>query len=135
MFHVPEIYRIHKGPMGSNESYGNNGCFMFPPKVRQGLAHHPAWHPIHGALMVIASDGGGWEHVSVHSFSGLSQELYTPYWEEMCFIKDLFWDIGDVVIQYHPSKENYVNVHPNTLHLWRQANGWDNLLMPPIQFV
>jgi len=42
-----------------------------------------------------------------------------PNWREMCFIKDLFWDEEDVVIQYHPKKSEYVNLHNNYLHLWR----------------
>ena len=42
-----------------------------------------------------------------------------PDWREMCFIKDLFWDVEDAVIQYHPEKSKYVNVHENCLHLWR----------------
>jgi len=37
----------------------------------------------------------------------------------MCFIKDLFWDGEDVVIQHHPKKSEYVNRHDNCLHLWR----------------
>ena len=37
----------------------------------------------------------------------------------MCFIKDLFWDGEDVVIQYHAKKSEYVNRYDNCLHLWR----------------
>ena len=51
MFHVPEEYRLRTGAMGSDESYGNNGYFIIPHK---GLI-----------LWTIASDGIGWEHVSV----------------------------------------------------------------------
>jgi hypothetical protein len=47
-------------------------------------------------LRVIASDGKGWEHISV------SLPNRCPNWREMCFIKSLFWDEEDVVIQYHP---------------------------------
>jgi len=42
-----------------------------------------------------------------------------PTWEEMCLVKDLFWDDTDCVIQYHPSRSDYVNNHPYCLHLWR----------------
>ncbi len=41
----------------------------------------------------------------------------------MCFIKDLFWDEDDVVVQYHPAKSDYVNNHQYTLHLWRPTEG------------
>ena len=37
----------------------------------------------------------------------------------MCFIKDLFWDGEDVVVQYHPAKSEYVNIANFCLHLWR----------------
>ena len=63
--------------------------------------------------MVIASDGAGWEHVSV------SLKNRTPNWAEMCFIKDLFWNEEDCVVQFHPPKSEYVDNHPNCLHLWK----------------
>jgi len=65
------------------------------------------------ALSVIFSDGLGWEHVSV------STPGRCPNWEEMCFIKHLFWSADDIVIQYHPPESEYVNVHRYCLHLWR----------------
>ena len=97
---APEQYRIKTGPMASDESYGNNGCFIIPYQSFM--------------LNVIASDGQGWEHVSV-SLPGR-----TPNWSEMCFVKDLFWHENDCVVQFHPPKREYVNNHPNCLHLWKQ---------------
>lgn len=64
-------------------------------------------------LRVQASDGGGWDHVSV------SLSTRTPTWEEMCYIKSLFFTDDEVVMQLHPAKENYVNNHQFCLHLWR----------------
>ncbi len=67
-------------------------------------------------LKVISSGSDsefGWEHVSV------SLDRRPPIWEEMCFIKDLFWDEEEVVMQLHPPKSMYINNHPNCLHLWR----------------
>ena len=66
-------------------------------------------------LKVIASDGMSWEHVSV-SFPNRC-----PNWREMCFIKSLFWDDEDVVVQYHPAKSAYVNVHDHCLPV---ATNW-----------
>lgn len=67
---------------------------------------------------VVAGDNeGGWEHVSI--------ELYArrlPTWEEMCFIKDLFWEDEEEVVQIHPKKSHYVNM-TEALHLWRPKNG------------
>jgi hypothetical protein len=41
-----------------------------------------------------------------------------PTWKEMAYVKDALWDDEDVVVQYHPRKSEYVNVHPHVLHLW-----------------
>ncbi len=59
------------------------------------------------------TDSFGWEHVSI------SRGDRCPTWEEMCFIKDLFWDGEDVVMQFHPKKSEYVNLAKTCLHLWR----------------
>lgn len=66
-------------------------------------------------LFVIFSDGDGWEHVSV------STPNRTPNWTEMCFVKNIFWDTEDVVLQFHPAQSQYVNQHPHCLHLWRPS--------------
>ena len=64
-------------------------------------------------LTVIFSSGEGWEHVSV------STPGRCPNWDEMCVVKEYFWDAEDAVMQLHPPRSTYVNVHPNCLHLWR----------------
>jgi hypothetical protein len=64
-------------------------------------------------LMVVFSDGLGWDHVSV------STANRCPNWDEMCFVKQLFWSPDDVVMQLHPAASEYVNEHPYCLHLWR----------------
>jgi len=106
---IPEQYRIKTGRLASDESYGNNGAFIVPFESFE--------------LMVIASDGEGWGHVSV------SLKHRTPNWKEMCYIKKVFWDDSDCVVQYHPPKSEYVNNHPNCLHLWRPIGG--KIKMPP----
>lgn len=98
-------------------------------------------------LIVIASDGRdwfepkkigdnedlvlsppAWEHVSVHAL-GHDKRPRTPSWKEMCWIKDLFWDEEELVVQFHPPKSAYVNVHDNTLHLWAVIGA--TIPMPP----
>lgn len=76
--------------------------------------------PDKAVLCIIASGGDdddeqseGWEHVSV------SAPGRTPTWAEMCFVKDLFWEETECVVQYHPPRADYVNNHPYCLHLWR----------------
>ena len=109
-FHVPEISRLKGGRLSSDSSYGNNGAF--------GLSFRGY------TVVCIASDGEGWEHCSVSI--DRSRE---PGWDVMCFVKDLFWDEQDVVIQFHPAKDQYVNNHPYVLHLWRKIG--EELKTPP----
>ncbi|WP_145669442.1 DUF7694 domain-containing protein [Bradyrhizobium stylosanthis] len=54
-----------------------------------------------------------WEHVSV------SIPRRCPNWQEMCFVKDLFWDGEECVMQLHPPRSEYVNNNRYCLHLWR----------------
>ena len=111
-FHVPEKLRLRDGNMGTDSSYGNNGMFIFPKSLKRPYS-----------LRAIASDGTdwiengfpapAWEHVSI------STVVRCPTWEEMCFIKGIFWDGEDVVLQFHPRESEYINNHPFCLHLWR----------------
>lgn len=115
-----ESFRVTRGALGSNSSFGNNGAFFIRGPVK-GCA--PS---LRGAMLkVIASDGEGWEHVSV------SLPTRCPTWEEMSLIKDLFWSEDECVVQYHPPKSEYVNYHPFCLHLWRPV-GQDFILPPRI---
>jgi hypothetical protein len=104
-FHAPNDYRVTYGPMATRNEHGSNGAFELPPVIGGR------------AMFVIASDGAGWEHVSVHVRDG--KHSRTPTWAEMCHVKALFWDDEDVVMQLHPRKSDYVNFHEHTLHLWR----------------
>lgn len=54
-----------------------------------------------------------WEHVSV------SVHNRCPTWDEMCIVKDLFWDDTECVVQLHPPKSDYINAMPYCLHLWK----------------
>lgn len=76
---------------------------------------------------MIASDGAGWDHVSV------SLPNRCPTWAEMCLVKDLFFSPEETVIQYHPASADYVNHHPFCLHLWK-PQGID-LPKPPTYLV
>ena len=69
------------------------------------------------ALHVIASWGLGWDHASVHAFTG--DRTYTPTWDAMERVKHLLWKPDEWAIQYHPAEEDFINVHAQTLHIWR----------------
>jgi len=91
--------RIREGIMASDDRFGLTGAFRIIGPM--GMEFH-----------IIASEGE-WEHVSV------SLPCRTPNWAEMCFVKNLFWEDEEAVMQLHPPKSDYVNCHPNCLHLWR----------------
>lgn len=76
---------------------------------------------------VIASNGGGWDHVSV------SMRDRCPSWDEMCMIKDMFFYENECCVEYHPAKKNYVNVHPYCLHIWKPQD--KEMPTPPKIFV
>lgn len=105
MLKVPEKYRLgFPHVLATLPNSGNNGAFKI--SIRNGVT-----------LQCICTDGHGWEHVSVVAYQ--KRKVRTPTWDEMCHIKDLFWDKEDRVVQYHPPESEYVNNHPHCLHLWR----------------
>lgn len=106
-----ERARVVKGPHASDPAWGAYGKFF----VRG---------PWGDMLQIVASGcdaddtmAEGWEHVSV------STPRRTPNWQEMCFVKDLFWGEDETVIQFHPPRSEYINQHPHCLHLWRHKDG------------
>ena len=115
MFHVPDTGRILKGEMASPPGAPYGAFFLPSPE--------PGW-----TLYLVADDGrnpdllefAGWEHVSVHARREPAA-VRTPTWKEMAFVKAQCWDEDDVVVQFHPRKAEYVNVHPHVLHLWRHV--------------
>lgn len=69
------------------------------------------------SFFVVVSNGGGWDHVSVSPCSRTRQTC--PTWEEMCAIKDMFFEPEECVVEYHPAKSEYIDNYPYCLHLWR----------------
>lgn len=83
-------------------------------------------------LMVMACNvdeqaGVFWEHVSARARDRKGER--TPTWEEMCYIKDLFWGPEECVVQYHPPASDYVNHNSHVLHLWRYTK--EEIPRPP----
>ena len=102
-FKVPEENRITTGQFKSTATDGNNGAFEIDTVYCNQRK-----------LFVIASDGAGWEHVSVST-----KNHGIPHWYIMCMIKKMFWGPEDCVVQYHPPESEYVNNCGTCLHLWR----------------
>ncbi len=84
---------------------GGNGAFLIPVPGQRTV------------LKVLASNGDGWDHISV----SVNGEQRTPTWAEMEIAKKAF--LGDVVaMQLHLPKGDHINCHPYTLHVWRPHN-------------
>lgn len=117
MLHVPEDRRMTRGAgvLNTAPKSGNVGLFVL---------RNPCGGP---NLRCIASDGLGWEHVSV------SHPYRCPTWDEMCHVKDVFWDAEDCVVQYHPPRSDYEDFHPFVLHLWRPISA--DVPRPPRELV
>ena len=78
-------------------------------------------------LTIVASWGGGWDHVSV------SKPNKTPSFEEMDKVKRLFFEPDEVAMQLHVQESNHISLHPHCLHLWRQQDR--EIPTPPLGFV
>ena len=86
-----------------------------------------------GSLFVIASWGGGWDHISVSAGWGPNGATRVPTYAELEAMRRLFFDEHETVVQIHPPIRHYVNCHPYVLHLWRsQAVDYP---LPPQEFI
>lgn len=100
-------------PLATTAEDGPNGVFHLP--------HRGA------VLRVIASDGLGWEHVSV------SLQARTPTWAEMDLVKRIFWRDDETVMQLHVPRSDHVNLAKNALHLWKPVDA--EIPRPPVELV
>ena len=57
----------------------------------------------------------GWEHVSISP----KKKYKMPTWNDMCQLKDIFFNSDEEVLQLHPKRSEYVNIMENCLHLWK----------------
>lgn len=114
---TPEINkaRIHHITEGWGDD--KSGAFQFD---RPGLKFGTR-------MLVVAASDGGWDHVSVSVFAR------TPTWEEMEWVKRLFFHDNEVVMQLHVATSDHINIHPHVLHLWRPTEL--TIPLPPKEFV
>lgn len=108
---IPESCRVTTGEFGSHRSDGNNGLFLIPHYRINNYR-----------IRCVVCDELGWEHVSVTIAPVNKSPTRCPTWDEMCWVKDQFWNKDEVVIQYHPAEKDYVSQHDYCLHLWRPKN-------------
>ena len=103
----------YRKPLWGHIGDDHNGMFIIPFKSYE--------------LHVVASDGDGWDHVSV------SLNNRCPNWEEMNYIKDLFFEEDECVMQLHPPKKDYINNLQYCLHMWRPQD--KEIPRPPLYMV
>lgn len=106
---VPEQYRLKTGHLASRWQQGCNGFFVIPHFRIAGYE-----------IRCMVSDGSLWDHVSVTVAPIGKNATRCPTWEEMCWVKDQFWNKDEVVWQYHPAESDYVSDHHYCLHLWKK---------------
>jgi hypothetical protein len=114
MMKVPEEFRFFKKnhPLSTTKLAGNNGTFVIPH------------YRIPGYTMIVqATDVNDWEHIYVQVVGRRHKNKATRYptYEEMKWIKELFWGKDDLVLQYFAKDWDYTNasIDPYVLHLWR----------------
>ena len=78
-------------------------------------------------LTIVASDGGGWDHVSV------SRRDHCPTWDEMEYVRGLFFRPDEVVMQLSVARADHISLYPYCLHMWRPQSG--RIPLPPTWMV
>lgn len=105
--------------------FKREGSFESP----DGVFNIPHYRIKGYVFKIIFSSNMGWEHLSVTLTTIVTQQskkILKPVdrcatWEEMCFLKDLFWEVTECVVQFHPPMAEHISNHPYCLHLWRST--------------
>lgn len=113
-------YRIVHPTLGGTPAGASYGAFRI-------LLRTCVLKVISSGSCVDNPEADGWEHVSVSIASRC------PTWDEMCFVKRLFWGEDETVVEFHPKRSMYVNKMPYCLHMWKRADREYEL--PPAMFV
>ena len=105
----------------------DNPFYVLSDQEFNGMLRRPGPCGTDLAVIFARSLDDGWEHVSV------STARRCPNWQEMCWVKALFWDDEDTVVQLHVQKSKHINIHPYVLHMWR--NERHPYPLPPESYV
>jgi hypothetical protein len=110
------------------------GAFLIPTPAK-GRNGPGGWTASRALIRVIASRGdvdaadeeSRWDHVSV------SLADRCPTWEEMEFVKRLFFKPGEVAFQLHVPPARHISNHEFCLHIWRPVDR--EIPLPPESLV
>ena len=100
-----EKWRVNAIPALASPSGADFGWFHIPSPFAKSVLK---------VLSSGAENSETWEHVSI------AIEDRCPTWQEMAFVKKLFWGDDETVVQFHSKKSEYVNCHEFRLHLWKR---------------
>lgn len=109
--------------MKTFEEIKNSGKVIITEKDDEGFCG--MYYGFDLSATLVCTWGAGWEHVSISP----TRKSYTPSWDDMCRLKEVFFKDDEAVIQIHPPKSEYVNNMPNCLHLWRCT--YKDMVLPP----
>lgn len=80
---------------------------------------------------VVSSIIWSWQHVSVQIINNKTGEKRLPTYGEMEYIRNLFFRLDEMVIEFFPRREDYVNDSDTTLHLW--VNNAGKVVIPNVE--
>lgn len=100
----------------------HNGIFAF--RIEPDKKPGPVLH-------CVASNGFGWDHVSV-TVANLKKPR-CPTWEEMTFVRNMFFKTDEVVMELHVAAKDHISLHDHCLHLWRPQG--EQIPLPPTWMV
>lgn len=114
----------HRVPLPPNIA----GLWGMPPLGNEICGAFVLLSPIdRRQLRILASNGDGWDHVSV------SLANRCPRWSEMELVKRSFFRPDEAAMQLHVPPTDHISLHPFCLHLWRPHAG--TIPLPPKQLV
>jgi hypothetical protein len=108
----PQLLEVNGLPPEAAMGDDQNGCFLYQSPVNRN-----------DVLRLIVGSGHGWDHISI------SVKDRCPTWDEMDWVKRLFFKDNEVAFQLHVKPTDHVNRHPYTLHLWRPQR--QSIPLPP----
>lgn len=109
-----EPHRLHSKNLPVQHYGDPYGAFLIPG-------------PCGRDLKCIVSSDLGWDHVSI------SLENRCPNWQEMEFIKRVFFKDDEWAMQLHAPPSKHISVHPYCLHIWRPHD--KEIPIPPPEFI
>lgn len=111
---MPEklFFDITKYPLPINKNFVREIPAPFDLQRAFRIEKHPQKGLLVIATIAVEEDGCFWLHAS------FSRKDRIPDYKDILLVKEQFFGDDLKAIMIFPSKEEYVNIHQNCLHLW-----------------